>query len=189
MVQVPTEAAVTETTPVQTPAVAVKPNKKAKRKAAQAAAATTVPADPATPPVEGAPAAPAVEKPKGEHGIFRSKDLPWSAKKIAVLSTLKKLGAVSLTSCKGVKEVVAAATADGLELKAVNVRHYCYHAAAGELVEVVEHPEGVTGHGFYLTPAGVAVDYAAELAKLNAPTPVMEAAATTVPLDLVVAAQ
>lgn len=167
MVQVP--ANVSETNPeVAAPVVETKSQKKARLKAAAAAAATPE----ATPTAEGE-AAPVVEKPKGEHGMVRSKDVPWSNRKIAVLSTLKALGATGLTSAKSAKEVVAACHAAGHEeIVGRDVRHYVYHGAAGGLTAIADKlPEGTPGggYGFYLTTFGMEQDYDALRASLVKP--------------------
>ena len=175
MVAIPTETTVTETIApeVATPVVETK-----KKKGKKNAEAVTVP----TTPAEGAVVEAA--KPKGEHGMVRSKDVPWSKRKVAVLSTLKALGATGLTSAKSAKQVVEAAHAAGYtEIVSRDVRHYVYHGAAGGLTAIADKlPEGTPGggYGFYLTQLGVDQDYPAILAGLNAPK--AAAAAVTVPV-------
>jgi hypothetical protein len=116
--------------------------------------------------------------------MFRSKDVSWSGRKIAVLSTLKALGATSLTSAKSAKEVVTACHAAGhTEVVSRDVRHYCYHGTASGLTGIADKlPEGATGsgYGFYLTAKGMEVDYPAVLAEVNAPKPAKAAAAPAV---------
>ncbi len=190
MVNVPTTASETATEATEQVAVQeTKAQKKARVKAEKEAAAALAAANP---PAEGTPAAdgttPPVEPPKkGEHGMVRSKDVPWSRRKVAVLSSLKALGANALTSAKSAKEVVAAAHAAGYEdIVSRDVRHYVYHGAAGGLTAIADKlPEGTPGggYGFYLTQLGVDQDYPAILASLVKP-PKAEAAApaTTVPV-------
>lgn len=94
---------------------------------------------------------------KNEHGVARSHDLPWNEKKVAVFKALKKLKALSSGSARSAKEV---ATTAGVTT--TNVRHYCYHAKASHLTDVVVI-EGVSGYSFYLTEKGQAIDPDAEL--------------------------
>ena len=97
---------------------------------------------------------------KGQFGAVRDKDLPWSDKKVAVLSGLKKLKAYGESSAKGAAEI---AEAGGVTTR--DVRHYCYHAKAGNLVEVYEAVEGTVGYRFALTAAAKNMDFAKEFAK------------------------
>lgn len=191
MVQVPTneaaapEVVAPETVQVQAPAETKKQRKAReaaeKKAAAEAAAAANPPADGTAPVVE-------TQKPKGEHGVARSKDVPWSNRKIAVLSTLKALGATSPTSAKSAKQVVEAAVAAGhTDVVSRDVRHYCYHGAAGGLTGITDKlPEGTPGggYGFYLTTLGLEQDYPALSASLVKPVKAAPAApATTVPTE------
>lgn len=95
-----------------------------------------------------------------EFGVERKKDLPWSDKKVSVLNGLKKLKAFNEQSAKGASEV---AEAGGVTTR--DVRHYCYHAKAGGLVEVYEAVEGSVGYRFALTAEGRKLDFDKELAK------------------------
>jgi hypothetical protein len=84
----------------------------------------------------------------GEYGVTRSKDVPWGPKKIAVLKALKAMGATSPAKGVGSKAV-----ADKAKVTERDVRHYCYHGAAGGLTVVTP---GTSGRGFVfsLTAAG-----------------------------------
>lgn len=89
---------------------------------------------------------------KGESGVERSKDLPWSDKKVAIIKALKALKATSATTA-----VSGAKIAEKADVTSRDVRHYCYHAKAGGLVELAE-VEGVAGYSFYLTAKGAKLD-------------------------------
>jgi hypothetical protein len=102
--------------------------------------------------------APKGDKEKGEHGIERSKDLPWCPKKVALFKALKALKAFGTDSARSAKDVAAKA---GFE-KTVTVLHYGYHAKAAGLVGVVQGMEEIRGNGFYLTSKGAALNPEAE---------------------------
>ena len=93
----------------------------------------------------------------GEHGHERSKDVPWSEKKVAVFKALKKLKAVGVDRCRPATDI---ATSAGVTTK--DVRHYCYHAKASGLTGIAVK-EGIRGYGFYLTAKGSKVNPAKEL--------------------------
>lgn len=100
---------------------------------------------------------PRKEKPEPEKGIDRKSDLPWSEGKVAVFKALKTLKARGPNSARSAKDV-----ADIALVTTKMVRHYCYHARAAGLTEVVR-VEGITGYGFYLTEKGLAVNPDREL--------------------------
>ena len=108
----------------------------------------------------------AAKKAKGpaESGVERSKDLPWSEKKVALFKALKhpKLNGGIGTAEQLVK------LSNG-KLTGRDVRHYAYHAKAGGLVKVEEAGEGEgRGYVFSLTAKGRAVDGEALLKERNA---------------------
>jgi hypothetical protein len=89
-----------------------------------------------------------------QYGVDRDHDLPWNEKKVAVFKALKALKA--LGSAGAVSAQVVAAKAN---VSARDVRHYCYHAKAAGLVDVVTM-EDVRGYAFCLTREGAKVDLA-----------------------------
>lgn len=192
MVHVPSAESVTPETTTETQVTPVVTETKKARKAREAAEkkAAAEAAVLANPPAEGAtpPVKKVTEKTYGKglpnSGMVRTYDLPWSAKKVVVLSTLKALGATGLTSAKSAKEVINAAATANIELSGRDVRHYCYHGAAGGLTGVADKlPEGAVGggYGFYLTQLGMDTDYDAVAASLVKPVKAETTPATTVP--------
>ena len=85
-----------------------------------------------------------------EYGMERSHDLPWSAKKVAVFKSLRKLS-----------EATAADVAKEAKLTARDVRHYAYHAKAAGLIAVKADAGG--HYLFSLTTKGKSVNPDAEL--------------------------
>lgn len=86
----------------------------------------------------------------GGGGVTRANDLPWCAKKAAVLSALVRLGATSVTTAVCTKALVMAS---GLSPR--DCRHYSYHAAAGGLTIVVQGGAG-NQNAYCITPEGQA---------------------------------
>lgn len=102
------------------------------------------------------------EKKEAEHGTERKSDLPWCDKKVAVFKALKALNAVNAASARPTDVIAKKAN-----VKPRDVRHYCYHAKAAQLVSIAdleEHP----GWCFYLTAKGQKVDPVAALKEQNA---------------------
>lgn len=83
-----------------------------------------------------------------EYGVKRSHDLPWDNKKARIFRALKKLGATRSTNACSTQDVAAKA-----EVTSQDVRHYCYHAMAAQLVGIVKQ-EGIRGYAFHLTAKG-----------------------------------
>lgn len=131
----------------------VKANKKAAKKTA---------------PVKGAKKAkPVAAKVFNEglgYGMERAHDVPMCQKKADLLTILKKIGEGS------VADIVAASNG---KLKAVDVRHYGYHARAGGLVEINRYPLDDKGFGgdnkwyFKLSKAGAKLDIKKALAEVG----------------------
>lgn len=121
------------------PKAVAAPTKKAAKKAPvkKAAAAKAAPAD--------------VVK---QYGVDRDHDLPWNEKKVAVFKALKALKALGAAGA-----VSAQVVAEKADVSARDVRHYCYHAKAAGLVDVVTM-EDVRGYAFCLTKEGAKVDLA-----------------------------
>lgn len=112
----------------------------------------------------------------GNTGTERTWDLPWCDKKVAIIKALKALKATTPSDALSSTEVAAKA---GVSQR--DVRHYCYHAAAGDLVGITK-VEGKPGHCFYLTKRGASVDpikelKAQRLASVRAKAPAAEPAA------------
>lgn len=156
----PEPAAATE--PVPAPTLTAAPAKNGKAKAAPAggkakpaaagkggkakpATATTV----VTKAVSKAPKGEPADRPSG---VTRTKDLPWSEKKVAVFKALKALKAVGQGSA-----VPAAKVVEKSGLTGRDVRHYVYHAMAAKLTGVATS-EAVSGYVYYLTAKGAEVD-------------------------------
>lgn len=127
-------------------------------------------ADPKPPAKKAAPKKPEAKKSvskkvektpgaKSEHGLERSKDLPWTEKKVAIFKALKALKAYDPMTARSAKEVSAktGGIADDMA-----VRHYCYHAKVSGLVGV-HKMEGQRGYSFSLTKKGQSIDPAQEL--------------------------
>lgn len=89
---------------------------------------------------------------KGESGMDRSHDVPWSDKKVTVFKALKQCKAIGATNA-----VSAVKLAEKSGLVARDIRHYCYHAKAAGLVGVATI-EDIRGYGFYLTAKGAAIN-------------------------------
>lgn len=123
------------------------PKGKAKQ-ASTAPAVAPVATAPAAAPV--VPTTPAVVA-KGQHGVLRSKDLPWCAKKAALFAGLVALNATTAGTAQSSR---ALALQCGLTDR--DVRHYAYHAQAAGLTGVHQLPN-VRGYGFSITPAGIAM--------------------------------
>lgn len=95
------------------------------------------------------------------YGHVRRNDVPWNEKKVAIIETMQTMEAVGKRSARGANQI-----AEYCGLTQRDVRHYCYHAAAGGLVKVLTDISGLEdeigeGYGFYLTAKGRAVDTAA----------------------------
>lgn len=101
---------------------------------------------------------------KSETGFTREKDLPWCDKKVAVFKALKSFKAVNAMSARSTKDIAAKVLKEFPTGR--GVRHYCYHAAAANLIARVEIP-GQRGYGFHLTAKGQKIDPVAELKKLK----------------------
>jgi hypothetical protein len=93
---------------------------------------------------------------------YREKDLPWNPKKVSLFKALKALKAYSEEKARSSADIAAAS--DGT-LGGKDVRHYSYHAKAGNLIGIVTDTVG-TGYLYYLTAEGRAVnpekEYAAQ---------------------------
>jgi hypothetical protein len=89
---------------------------------------------------------------KGEYGAQRSKDLPWSVKKVAIFRALRRL------YWRGQGQVAMAELAAEAELRPVDARHYSYHGAAGGLCELVPHPTRARQCMVRITDLGLSCD-------------------------------
>ena len=102
-------------------------------------------------------------KSKGQSGVKREHDLPWSAKKVAVFKALRS------PKLKGGEGSAAELIKVNPKLTGRDIRHYCYHGAAGGLVAVVPHEEGeANGYRFKLTAKGRTIDPDKALAEQQA---------------------
>ena len=101
-----------------------------------------------------------------EYGVTKAKDVPWCRKKVLVLRALKQLKATDRASAATVKQILTHLAKSGEHLKPRDGRHYCYHAITGGYVQLVE-TEGAAGYSFFLTPAGVAEDYAKRMKEVG----------------------
>lgn len=126
-----------ETTVAEVPAVNVKVPKAAKKKSAPAKKPTPK-ADKTTTTTE--------------YGMDKSRDLPWTEKKVAVFKALKSLHAFGSSAAKSSGDIAAKAG-----LTPHDVRHYCYHAKVSGLTGISKM-EGVAGYSFYLTAKGQKID-------------------------------
>lgn len=85
-------------------------------------------------------------------GIYRDRDLPFTATKVKIFKALKQLRATSpmnAVSSKAVQSITG--------LRLWSVRHYSYHAQASGHIGVVESEE-YKGYGYYLTLKGQKVN-------------------------------
>lgn len=86
-----------------------------------------------------------------EMGAEKTHDVPWSEKKVKVLTALRKLG-----------EATSTQIAEKAGVTQRDARHYCYHAAAGGIAKF-EHVEGEENKWYFkLTAKGEKMDFAAE---------------------------
>lgn len=83
-------------------------------------------------------------------GTYRAFDVPWNDKKIAIFRAMTKLGATNTAGNAAPGNTIAAEA----NVSNRDVRHYCYHGAADNLVKVVQQ-EGVRGYCFVLTKKGI----------------------------------
>jgi hypothetical protein len=150
-----TETVATETAPKTTRKAPVKKaiERKGIAKDVQAAHAKIEQRKAKKAPVKKAAAAKAAEVVK-QYGVDRDHDLPWNEKKVAVFKALKALKALGAAGA-----VSAQVVAEKANVSARDVRHYCYHAKAAGLVDVVTM-EDVRGYAFCLTKEGAKVDLA-----------------------------
>jgi hypothetical protein len=112
---------------------------------------------------KGKKAAKAADGAAKQFGMDRDKDLPWNEKKVNIFKALKSLGAAGSHQAVTAADIIAKYPA----LTDRDVRHYCYHAKAANLVGVAK-VEGDRGYRFYLTAAGAKVDPAKALKEQTA---------------------
>ena len=83
-----------------------------------------------------------------EWGVMRQHDLPLDKKKVKIIRALVALNATTREVAKPSAEIASRA---GVSER--DVRHYCYHAQAGGIVDVCQRAYG-TGHGFAFSVLG-----------------------------------
>lgn len=127
---------------VPTDEAPVKPPRAPRKAKSAAPAPQEVPAR--SSPKEQAPA----EKGPKEYGLVRRADLPWDQRKLTLFRALRSLKATSPATAATTSQLV-----DESGLSAQHVRHYCYHAIAGNLCQM-EKEAGTAGYKFYLTKEG-----------------------------------
>lgn len=97
---------------------------------------------------------------KTQYGIERTHDLPWGPKKIKIFQVLQAARAYTPDSALAASKVAEKAGVTNRD-----VRHYCYHAKAADLIGLSVPESGGKAYNFYLTKNGQFIDPVEELRK------------------------